>query len=66
VATPAIRSRIREGDTHMLLSEIQTGKRHQMQTMDSSLLALYQQGEITYDAALSAARDPNLIKHKSA
>jgi twitching motility protein PilT len=66
IATPAIRSRIREGDTHMLLSEIQTGRKYQMQTMDSSLLELYNRGEITYDTALSAARDPNLIKHKSA
>ncbi|HZZ41759.1 MAG TPA: PilT/PilU family type 4a pilus ATPase [Tepidisphaeraceae bacterium] len=66
IATPAIRSRIREGDTHMLLSEIQTGKKHQMQTMDSCLLELYQKGEITYDTALTSARDPNLIKHKTA
>ena len=65
VATPAIRSRIREGDTHMLLSEIQTGKKYQMQTMDSSLLELYQKGEISYDIALSAARDQTLIKHKA-
>ncbi|HEY7088348.1 MAG TPA: PilT/PilU family type 4a pilus ATPase [Tepidisphaeraceae bacterium] len=66
VATPAIRSRIREGDTHMLLSEIQTGRKYQMQTMDASLLELYQRGEISYDTAMSSARDPNLIKHKSA
>jgi Tfp pilus assembly ATPase PilU len=37
-----------------------------MQSMDASLLELYQKGEITYDSAMSAARDPNLIKHKSA
>jgi twitching motility protein PilT len=66
IATPAIRSRIRVGETHMLVSEIQTGRKYQMQSMDSSLLELYQKGEITYDAAMSAARDPNLIKHKSA
>ncbi len=65
IATPAIRSRIREGDTHMLLSEIQTGRKYQMQTMDASLLELYNKGEITYDIALSAAKDPNLIKHKA-
>jgi twitching motility protein PilT len=49
----------------MLLSEIQTGKKYQMQTMDNALLELYQKGEITYDVALSAARDQNLIKHKA-
>lgn len=66
IATPAIRSRIRVGETHMLVSEIQTGRKYQMQSMDASLLELYQKGEITYDSAMSAARDPNLIKHKSA
>jgi twitching motility protein PilT len=66
ITTPAIRSRIREGDTHMLLSEIQTGRKYQMQTMDASLLELYQRGDITYDTAMSSSRDPNLIKHKSA
>jgi twitching motility protein PilT len=66
IATPAIRSRIRAGETHMLLSEIQTGRKHQMQTMDSCLLELYQRGEISYDVAMSAARDPNLIKRRTA
>lgn len=63
IATPAVRSHIREGNPHMLFSEIQTGRKHQMQTMDSSLLSLYQAGEITYDAAISASRDPANIHH---
>ena len=36
-----------------------------MQTMDTALLELYHRGEITYDAAVSAARDPTVIRHKS-
>jgi Tfp pilus assembly ATPase PilU len=32
--------------------------------MDNSLLELYQKGEITYDAALSNAREPDYIRRK--
>ncbi len=37
-----------------------------MQTMDSVLLDLYQRGDITYDTALSNARDPNVIRQRGA
>lgn len=63
VTTPAARNHIRERKEHNLYSEMQTGRRQQMQTMDSALLDLYQKGEITYDTALSHARDPNSIRH---
>jgi len=33
--------------------------------MDSALLELYQKGEITYDLALSHARDPDFIRHQT-
>jgi twitching motility protein PilT len=66
VATPAIRKFIRTGESHLVFSEIQTGKKFQMTTMDAALLELYQKGEITYDTALSAARDPGVIRHKTA
>jgi twitching motility protein PilT len=64
VATPSVRKLIRSGEAHMLYNEIQTGKKYQMQLMDSSLSELYQKGEITYETAMSAARDPELIRHK--
>jgi twitching motility protein PilT len=64
-ATPAVRRHIRESETHMLLNEMQTGRKHQMQTMDNALLALYQRGEITYDTALSSARDPDTIRKRA-
>jgi Tfp pilus assembly ATPase PilU len=35
-----------------------------MNTMDQSLFDLYQRGEITYDVALSNARDPNYIRNQ--
>jgi Tfp pilus assembly ATPase PilU len=36
-----------------------------MQTMDQILLDLYQQGVITYDVAISNARDSEYIRHRT-
>jgi twitching motility protein PilT len=65
-ATPAVRKHIREGDAHLLFSEMQTGRKFNMQTMDHSLLTLYQRGDITYDVAVSNAREPNTIRTRAA
>jgi twitching motility protein PilT len=66
IATPAVRRHIRDGEMHMMLSEMQTGRKHQMHTMDHSLLTLYQRGDITYDTALSNAREPDSIRNRTA
>ncbi len=65
IATHAIRNRIRDGEVHLLYTDIQTGRKHKMQTMDQVLLDLYQRGEITYDMAISNAREPGYIRHKT-
>jgi twitching motility protein PilT len=65
IATPAVRKRIREGEPHLLFSEMQMGRKHQMQTLDGSLLELYQRGEITYDVAISNAREPEAFRQRS-
>jgi twitching motility protein PilT len=65
VATPAIRKMIRDKESHLMINEIQTGKKHNMQTMDMALLDLYQRGEISYDTAMSCARDQHLFRHKT-
>jgi twitching motility protein PilT len=65
IATPAIRKLIRDGESHLMANEIQMGKKFQMQSMDMALLELYQRGEITFDAALSHARDPNQFRKKT-
>jgi twitching motility protein PilT len=66
IATSPVRKQIRDGNPHLLHNEMQLGRKHKMQTMDAVLLDLYQRGEITYDAAISNARDPNFLKHRSA
>lgn len=65
IATHAVRNRIRDQEVHMLYSDMQTGRKHKMQTMDQVLLDLYQRGDITYDLAVSNAREPDYIRHKT-
>lgn len=52
IATTAIRNLIREEKIHQIDTAIQTGAKFHMQTMDNSLLELYQKGLITKDTAL--------------
>jgi twitching motility protein PilT len=66
VATHAVRHNIRENTIHKLYSELQAGRKHGMVTMDHALLSLYQAGEITYDTALTTARDPMTLRERSA
>ena len=65
IATPAVRKHIREGEPHHLLSEMQMGRKFQMQSMDSVLVELYQRGDISFDIAMSNARDPATIRQRS-
>lgn len=66
IATQAVRAHIREGQPHMLFSEIQTGRKWGMQTMDSSLQELYQAGDISYDAASVASKDASKLHRRAA
>lgn len=66
VGTQGIRHNIRENTIHKIYSELQAGRKHGMVTMDHALLDLYQKGDITYDMAITMARDPNTIKQRIA
>ena len=59
MVTPAVRSLIREGKTHQLMSTLQTGARYGMQTMDSSLVELVNRGIVAYEDALVHAANPD-------
>ena len=65
IATIPVRNHIRTREVHQIYNEMQTGRKYQMQSMDSALLDLYQTGEITYDAAVSNARDPDHLRRKA-
>lgn len=58
----AIRNLIREGKTHQLQTNIQTGAKFGMQTMDKALLDLYHKGTISRDSALTYSFDYDFVK----
>ena len=57
VANSAIRNLIREGKSFQLTSQIQTGRKQGMQTMDDCLLKLYDQKKIFAEDAVRFAFD---------
>lgn len=61
IATPSIQNLIRENKTFRIQSDIQTGARHGMKTLDMSLMELYHQGTISYETMMTAAQDPDQI-----
>ncbi|WP_129597732.1 type IV pilus twitching motility protein PilT [Anaerophilus nitritogenes] len=64
VATSAIRNLIREGKTHQLQTNIQTGSKFGMKTMDHSILEFYNQMVIDKKTALTyAIEKENLEKY---
>jgi twitching motility protein PilT len=59
VATPAIRSLIRDDKVHQIYSALQSGKKHGMQTMTDALFQLYMNREVTKEECLRVASDAN-------
>ncbi len=62
VATPGVRNLIREQAIEQIPTIIQTGGQYGMKSMDKSLKDLYQAGIISYDVALSKAKNPEEFK----
>lgn len=62
IATPAVRSLIREGKTHQIPSSIQTGSSFGMVTMENRLFELLQKGFIDEDQAMETANYPDVLK----
>jgi len=58
LATPAVRALIREGKTHQIYSQIQTGGRIGMKTMAQSLAELVRSNRVRIDDAERACSDP--------
>jgi twitching motility protein PilT len=66
LATPAIRNLIRDGKTHQIPTDIQTGQQFGMQSLDGHLLKLVEQGEIEYEDALAKSSNVNEFQHRAA
>lgn len=62
ISTSAIRSLIREGKTHQIYSNIQTGGKYGMQTMDQALLELYKAKTISLEEVMARTIHPDEIK----
>ena len=60
----AIRSMIRDSKTHQIAGAIAAGGGEGMVTMDQSILALYQAGQITLDTALNYADNPEQLRRR--
>ncbi|MCH8274179.1 MAG: type IV pilus twitching motility protein PilT [Armatimonadetes bacterium] len=58
IATPSVRALIRDGKTHQLYLDIQTGKELGMQTLDNHLLRLVKENVIDYENALAKSQAP--------
>ncbi len=58
VATPGIRHLIREQAIEQIPTAIQTGQKYGMKTMDKSLQQMCQAGIISYEEAISHAKNP--------
>jgi twitching motility protein PilT len=65
IANSAVRNLIRENNLHQLENCIQTGAREGMVLMDNCLYELYSHCQISYDTALSRARNPDRIAKRA-
>ena len=64
VATPAVRSLIRQNKSFQIPSTMQTGKRQGMQLLDDALGELVRKGTVTLDDALAVANDPGNMRNQ--
>ena len=64
LATSSIRALIRDGKTYRITSDIQTGAKYGMITLDTHLMALYQAGRIGYEDLITKAQDPDGLIQK--
>lgn len=60
--TPAIANLIREGKTAQIYSQIQTGAKLGMQTLEKALADLYKDGQISFESAMSKTSKPDELQ----
>jgi len=64
ISTPSIQALIRDNKTFRITSDIQTGAKVGMVTLDANLMSLYERGLITYGDLITKAQDPQSILAK--
>jgi len=66
VSTPSIQALIRDNKTFRISSELQTGAKYGMNTLDSHLVELYIKNLISYNDLITKSQDPESIIEKLA
>ena len=64
VATPAVRSLIRQNKSFQITSTMQTGRRQGMQLLDDALAELVRKRQVKLDDALAVANDPVTLRNQ--
>ena len=64
VVTPAISNLIRENKVFRISSDIQTGKRYNMQLLDDHIYSLYEEGKVSIEDAIDNAHEPIHMRKK--
>ena len=64
ICTPSIKALIRDNKTYRITSDIQTGAKWGMNTLDSHLIQLYEEGAISYGALITTASDVSGVIQK--
>ena len=64
INTPSIAALIRDGKTFRITSDIQTGAKFGMNTLDAHLLQLYTEGKISYGDLVTKSKDPEGHIHR--
>lgn len=64
ISTSSIQALIRDNKTYRITSDIQTGAKFGMITLDAHLMALYRAGQIKYEDLITKSQDPESIVQK--
>jgi twitching motility protein PilT len=64
ITTPSIQALIRDNKTFRITSDIQTGAKYGMNTLDAHLIQLYQNGKISYGDLITKCRDQQSVMQK--
>jgi twitching motility protein PilT len=64
ISTPSIKALIRDNKTFRITSELQTGAKYGMNTLDAHLASLYEQGVINYGEMITKSQDPQGLIQK--
>ena len=64
ISTPSIQALIRDHKTFRITSDIQTGAKYGMVTLDANLMSLYERGLISYADLITIAQDPQSVVAK--